>query len=107
MKLLCSLVYACVMKTSLPFATTSGVLTFLCAESMNPPLGSEYASTVDLKAPGQLRTAMHLIVASKETSVGFYALVPTHTLTRSTPHVAWNSNKALSYCCQGNVVGSN
>lgn len=29
-----------------------------------------------------------------------------HSHTCSGPHVAWNSNKALPYCCQGNTVGS-
>lgn len=30
-----------------------------------------------------------------------------HKRTHTSPHAAWNSNKALPYCCQGNMVGSN
>lgn len=48
-----------------PLQGTSGLLTFVCAECINLPLGAECAATVDLKAPVYLSEPVHFIVGNK------------------------------------------
>lgn len=91
-----------------PLQALLGWLTFFCAECVNRPLGAECASTVDLKAPAWARKAVHFIVSGQWDLCWIWCThTHRHTHTCPCPHAAWNSNKALPYCCQGNVVGSN
>ncbi len=49
---------------------------------------------------------MHFMLTHKHAHRRSHALTHANARTYSSPHAAWNGNKALPYCCQGNVVGS-